>query len=104
MCSAKNAGDAHPCFLVGATVANHQVVGLQATFLAVEGYKRSALRKRFYHHFAALNRVDVEGVQRLAELVTNEIRNVDNIVDGREAYGAEAVLQPDRRFLHRNVA
>ena len=41
----------------------------------------------------------VEGVERLAEFVEHEVRDIDDVVDGAQADGFEALLEPGGGFL-----
>ena len=88
--SAEDTGDTHALFLV----ANHQIAAIQATFLAVEGDKRSVLRQATHMNLVAGDHVGVEGMERLTDLHKDKVGDVDDVVDGAKADGAEFVLEP----------
>ena len=88
--AAEDTGDAHTFLLI----AYHQVAGVEGALHAVEGDELGALRQALHYDVATGNLVGVEGVQRLAHLHHDEVGHIDHVVDGTQAHGAQAVLQP----------
>ena len=84
--------------------ANHQVAFVEFAFHAVEGDEGGAIRQLGDNNLAALNLGEVEGMERLTHLHKDEVGDIDNIVDGAEAYSAELILEPVGRLLNLDVA
>ena len=90
------AGDTHR-FL---RIADHQVFVREFTLHTVQSDERSTLGARADDHFAAFDLAGIECVQRLANLVQDEICNVDDVVVRIQPDRTEPVLEPFGRFGH----
>ena len=97
--AAKNARNAHALLFI----AYHKVATVQLALYAVEGDEGGVLRQGAHHHVVAGNHVGIEGVEGLAHFHEHEVGDVDHVVDGTDAHGAELVLQPVRRVGHMDI-
>ena len=91
--SAENSPDAH----WGFGVANHQVAGRKFALHAVERRKQRAFGGVPDDDLLPFDGPPVVGVERLTQFVIDEIGHVDDVIDGIEANGPQAFLQPLRR-------
>ncbi len=76
-------------------VGNHQGIGLQFRFAAVEQDQRFVLF-RHTNHDPALNAAEIEGVHRLTQLQQNEVRYVYHRVDRADAAATQLLTHPQR--------
>ena len=97
--AAENAGEAHRAVRVG----DDQVGLAQLQRLAFEGGEGfTALRPAHPNHVAG-DAVGVEGVEGLAEVVEDVVRDVHHVVLRLDANGPEPLLHPVRRRAHLNA-
>jgi len=82
-----------------AAVADHQRLGVQGPGLAVEGDEGLALPRAADDDPPFLEESEIEGVQGLPELHHDEVRHVNDVVDGPEPHGLEALPHPLRGGL-----
>ena len=75
-------------------VADHQIVGCECAFYAVERRERRACRHGANLNPAASDLRRVKGVQRLTKLVQDVIRHVHHVVDRSKANGRQSTAQP----------
>ena len=80
-----------------AGIGDHQVGGVERVLLVVQRAEMLAGRGRADEDGVAVQQVGVEGVHGLRQLRHDEVRHVDDVVDGVQADGGEPVLQPERR-------
>ena len=88
--AAEDSGDTH--LLLG--VADHQVGGVELALHLVEGDEFGILGGRAHHDFVTGNLIAVEAVQGLTHGHEYVVGDVDNIVDGAQTDGGEAVAEP----------
>ena len=98
--SAEDSGDAHG--FVG--VAYHEVAVAEAALGAVECDEGCAFGQGAYDDLAAFHLGCVEAVEGLAEGVYDVVGDVDHVVDGAQADGAEFVLEPLGAFADGDAA
>ena len=77
-------------------VGNHAHAGLERVGFVVDGQERFALAGLADDDSSALQTGQVEGVQRLAALHQHIVRDVDDVVDRRDADRRQAIDQPGR--------
>ncbi len=81
-------------------VAHQRHVGVERPLLTVQGLGALARPRAPHHHRVLGQRVQIEGVQRLAQLPHDVVRHVDQVVDRAQAHRAEPLGEPGRRRLH----
>ncbi len=91
--AAHHAGERHRASAIG----DHEVRGLERPLLPVEGEQPLAGARRAHAHAAAPQPIEIEGVERLAELEHHQVGDVHDVVDAALARGLEARRQPGRR-------
>ena len=75
-------------------IAYHQVSLRKRPFHPVERHEFRPLRAGLHYHPAPGNPVGIERVERLSQLVQDEVGNVHHIILGIEPYGTQTVLHP----------
>ncbi len=95
--AAHHAADAHR--VLG--IAHHRHVRAEGALLAVEGLDPLARLRATHHHRVPGEGVEVEGVERLAQLPHDVVGHVDQVVDRAQADRAQPLGEPGRRRLHR---
>ena len=86
--------------------ADHQVLRRELTVDAEKIDDVFAGRGPAHHHVRGLvtagldESIEVEGMERLAELMQHEVGDVDDVVDRPQPDGAEPLAQPPRRGAH----
>ena len=88
VCAAHHAGQGDRLLGIG----DHQVVGAELALLAVERGQRLALARAAHHDAAAGELLQIESVQRVAQLEQGQVGGVDDVADGAHAAGAQALL------------
>ncbi len=79
-----------------AGIGDHQVGGVERVMLAVQGAELLAGPGGADEDGVAPQQVGVEGVHGLGQLGHDEVGHVDDVVDGVQADGGQAALQPLR--------
>ena len=97
--AAHHAGQRDGLFRVG----DDQVVGAQLPLLAVQGYERLALARTADDDFFAGELVEIEPVQRVAELEQREVGRVDDVADRPHAAGPQTLLYVQWRGAYANA-
>ena len=90
--AAHDAGDGHRPGMIG----NQQRAFIDRHAAAVEHGQRLA-GASVAHHDAAGERVEVEGVHRLAQFEQHVVGDIDYRIDGAQTAAAQAFAQPQRR-------
>ncbi len=86
-----------------AMVGNHQRVGIEFGFAAVEQNQGLALF-RHTNHNAAFNAIFIERVHWLTQLQQNVVGHINHGIDGADAAAAQLLFHPQRsRCLHVNA-
>ena len=88
--------EAHWLFCVG----NHEICCAKSALYAVEGHKLLSFLCSAHYHLAAGNLRCIECMKRLADLMENEVGDVDNVVDRSETDRKKFLLKPLRRGCH----
>ena len=85
-----------------AIVADHEIAGRERQFPSIEEFERLAGASAADVHGGPREACHVEGVQRLAGLEHDEVRDVDQRRDGTQSHGAQERLHPvgRRTVLH----
>ena len=92
-------------------IAYHQVSLRKRPFHPIERHEFRPLRAGLHYHPAPGNPVGIERVERLSQLVQDEVGNVHHIILGIEPYGTQTVLHPvgrrpypDAAYHHAGIA
>jgi hypothetical protein len=96
------AHDPGECYRVS-LVSDEEVLDLERTLVAVERHQPLS-RPRAAHDHAPVQRVEVEGVQRVAEREHDVVRHVHDVRDRPHARREQARFEPERRRPDPHVA
>src|ERR1017187_643102 len=88
--SAENAGNTKRCF----RIADHQVLGIQLSFLSIERDKRGSCSEIFYNNFMALDRRRVIRMERLPHFMQYEIGYIYHVINWPDPNGFKFLLHP----------
>ncbi len=81
-------------------VADHQVVGGEFAFRAVQRNERRTLRTVFYDDFVALDFAGIKRMQGPACFKQHKVGDVHHVVDGAQAHGFQEIFEPLGRLAH----
>ena len=78
-------------------VGDDEILGVELPRVPVEGGELLALARPAHHDLPAAERVEVEGMERVAEGEHDVVGHVDDVGDRPHARSRDACLQPRRR-------
>ena len=84
-------------------ILDHQHIALQCTLGLVQCHEALAGLRILNDDLSAFDLIDIEGVDRLSVFQHDEVRDIDDVVDGTHPRVHQSLLEPPRGLLHLHV-